>query len=252
VRPITLLTDFGTADSYVAEMKGVILSRTPTAVLVDISHGIRPGDVRSAAYVLGRTWHLFPTGTVHLVVVDPGVGGTRAALALSAHDHCFVGPDNGVFTPILRDAEIDAVVLPIPEAAAPTFHGRDVFAPAAAALAGGASLHGLGAQLSSIPERLAYTLPHHEGKTVVGEVVYVDRFGSLITNLNAELVPDYATIEVEDLDLGRLKRTFDDVPAGGLLAYIGSGGAIEIAVHNGSAARRLGVGVGGRVRAKLD
>lgn len=248
---VTLLTDFGTTDSYVAEMKGVLLSRAPDTVLVDISHGIHPGDVRSAAYILGRTWDRFPPRTVHLAVIDPGVGTARPALAMSAHGHYFVGPDNGVFTPVLRDAEVEAVVLPIPEAASPTFHGRDLFAPAAAALAAGVSLHRLGEPFSGIPERLAYTSPHYEGKTVVGEIVYIDRFGSLITNLTSELVPSYATIEVEDLDLGPLKRTFNDVTTGGLLAYMGSGGAIEIAVRNGSAARRLGVGVGGRVRAKL-
>lgn len=249
---ITLLTDFGTTDSYVAEMKGVLLSRAPTAGLVDVSHGIPPGDVRSAAYVLGRTWERFPPGTIHLVVVDPGVGSNRAALAINAHRQSFVGPDNGVFTPILRDAEVAAVVLPTPETAAPTFHGRDVFAPAAAALAGGATLQSLGESFGGIPERLAYTAPHHEGKTIVGEIVYIDRFGSLITNLTSDLVPGYASLEVEDLDLGPLKRTFNDVTPGGLLAYIGSGGTIEIAVRNGSAARRLGVGVGGRVRARLD
>jgi S-adenosylmethionine hydrolase len=249
---ITLLTDFGTADSYLAEMKAVLLSGAPASVLVDVSHGVSPGDVRSASYILGRTWHRFPSGTVHLVVVDPGVGTTRAALALSAHEHSFVGPDNGVFTPVLRDSEVTAVVLPTPDFASPTFHGRDVFAPAAAALARGASLQSLGESFGGIPERLAYTLPHHEGKTVIGEIVYIDRFGTLITNLTAELVPSYARVEVEDLDLGPLKRTFNDVTTGGLLAYIGSGGALEIAVRNGSAARRLGVGVGGRVRAKLE
>jgi S-adenosyl-L-methionine hydrolase (adenosine-forming) len=249
---ITLLTDFGTTDSYVAEMKGVLLNVAPAATVVDLSHGVPPGDVRSAAYILGRTWERFPPGTVHLVVVDPGVGTTRAALALSAHQHSFVGPDNGVFTPVLRDTEVAAVVLPTPESASPTFHGRDVFAPAAAALASGSSLQSLGEPLGCIPERLAYTQPHHEGKAVIGEIVYIDRFGSLITNLTAELVPSYARLEVEDLDLGPLKRTFNDVTVGGLLAYIGSGGAIEIAVRNGSAARRLGVGVGAQVRAKLD
>ena len=248
---ITLLTDFGTADSYVAEMKGVLLSSAPAAVIIDISHGVSPGDVRSAAYILGRTWHRFPPGTIHIVVIDPGVGSARAALALGAHGHCFAGPDNGVFTPVLKDTEVEAVTLAVPESAAPTFHGRDVFAPAAAALANGASLASLGLPFSGIPQRLAYTVPHYEGKSVVGEVVYIDRFGSLITNLTAELVPSYATVEVEDLDLGPLKRTFDDVGNGALLAYVGSGGQVEIAVRNGSAARRLGVGVGGRVRAKL-
>lgn len=248
---VTLLTDFGTTDSYVAEMKGVILTRSPAASLVDITHGIHPGDVRSAAYVLGRTWHQFPQRTIHLVVVDPGVGTTRAALAFSADGHCFVGPDNGVFTPVLHDAEVEAVVLPTPDGASPTFHGRDLFAPAAGALASGARLSALGEPFAGIPGRLAYTEPHYEGKSVVGEIVYIDRFGSLITNLTTDLVPSYATLEVEDLDLGPLRRTFDDVTNGGLLAYVGSGGAIEIAVRNGSAARRLGIGVGGQVRARL-
>jgi S-adenosylmethionine hydrolase len=248
---VTLLTDFGTSDSYVAEMKGVVLTHTPTAVLVDITHSIHPGDVRSAAYVLGRSWDQFPTGTVHLVVVDPGVGTERAALAFSGHGHCFVGPDNGVFTPVLHDTEVEISVLATPVEASPTFHGRDVFAPAAAALARGASLVSLGQSFSGIPHRLAYTVPHFEGKAVIGEIVYIDRFGSLITNLTTELVPPYATLEVEDLDVGPLRRTFNDVTTGGLLAYVGSGGAIEIAVRNGSAARRLGVGVGGRVRARL-
>jgi S-adenosylmethionine hydrolase len=248
---VTLLTDFGISDSYVAEMKGVILTRTPAAVLVDVSHGINPGDVRSGAYVLSRTWHQFPPGTIHIVVIDPGVGSPRAALAFAAHRHWFVGPNNGVFTSVIHDAEVEAVVLATPEGASPTFHGRDVFAPAAAALAAGTALAELGQRFPGIPDRLAYTEPHYEGKTVVGEIVYIDRFGSLITNLTTDLVPTYATVEVEDLDLGPLRRTFNDVPPGGLLAYVGSGGAIEIAVRNGSAARRLGIGVGGRVRARL-
>ena len=248
---ITLLTDFGTTDSYLAEMKGVLLSSAPSSVIIDVSHGVSPGDIRSAAYILGRTWHRFPPGTIHIVVIDPGVGSPRAALALRAHGHYFTGPDNGVFTPVLKDTEVEVVTLPTPEWASPTFHGRDVFAPAAAALANGESVAGLGPAFAALPQRLAYTVPHYEGKTVVGEVVYIDRFGSLITNLTTELVPRYATVEVEDLDLGPLKRTFEDVSNGGLLAYVGSDGAVEIAVRNGSAARRLGVGVGGRVRAKL-
>jgi S-adenosylmethionine hydrolase len=248
---ITLLTDFGSVDHYVAEVKGVLLSRSPGVTLVDITHGIPPSDIRSGAYVIGRAWHHFPPRTIHLAVVDPGVGSSRAALAFAAHDHFFVGPDNGLFTEVLHDAAVEAVVLTAPPAASPTFHGRDLFAPAAAALANGMPLQTLGQPFPGIPERLAYTAPHYEGKTVVGEVVYIDRFGSLVTNLTSELVPTYARLEVEDLDLGPLRHTYSDTTAGGLLAYVGSGGAIEIAVRNGSAARRLGVGVGGRVRARL-
>ena len=248
---VTLLTDFGTADSYVAEVKGVILALTPRATLVDVTHGVPPGDIRSGAYLLGRTWHRFPAGTVHLVVVDPGVGTDRAAVAIKVRGHAFVGPDNGIFSPVLRDAEVEIVTLPTPPGASPTFHGRDLFAPVAAALAGGAVLATLGEPFAGLPHRLAYTEPRYEGKSVVGEILYVDRFGTLVTNLTPDLVPAYASIEVEGLDLGPLRRTFGDVPTGGLLAYLGSGGEVEVAVRDGSAARRLGLGVGGRIRARL-
>jgi S-adenosylmethionine hydrolase len=248
---ITLLTDFGTSDSYVAEVKGALLTAAPGATLVDVTHGVAPGDVRAAAYLLGRIWHRFPGGTVHLAVVDPGVGTGRAALAIGAHGSFFVGPDNGLFTLVLRDAEARIVSLPTPAGAAPTFHGRDLFAPAAAALAADAPLEQLGEPFMGMPIRLACTEPHYEGKSLVGQVVYVDRFGTLVTNLTPELVPEYAVIEVEGLEVGRLHRTFGDVPTGGLVAYLGSGGQIEIAVRDGSAARRLGMGVGGKIRARL-
>ena len=251
-RVITLLTDFGTGDSYVAEVKGVLLSGAPGATLIDVTHETAPGDIRSAAYILGRTWHRFPRGTIHLVVVDPGVGTTRAALALSVHGHRFVGPDNGVFTPLLHDAEVEAVALEVPAGASRTFHGRDLFAPAAAALATGAALTTLGQKFTGIPQRLAYTPPHRENGALVGEVVYVDRFGSLITNLTADLVPLHAKVEIDELEIGPLQQTYNDVATGSLLAYVGSGGVVEIAVRDGSAARRLGVGMGGRVRARLD
>ncbi len=248
---ITLLTDFGTTDSYVGEMKGVLLSLAPGTTLVDLSHDIAPGDIASAAYVLSRAWHRFPEETVHLVVIDPGVGTSRGALAFRARGHFFVGPDNGVFTPVFRAVDIEAVSLPAPELAAPTFHGRDLFAPVAAALASGRSLSSLGARYTQSPQRVSGAAPRYEGKSVVGEVIYVDRFGNLITNLTPELVPDYATLEAESLNIGRLHTTFGDVPTGGLVAYLGSGGTVEIAVRNGSAARRLGLGVGGKVRAWL-
>ena len=248
---VTLLTDFGTSDSYIAEMKGVVLTACPTATLVDVSHAVPPGDIRSGAYLLARAWPRFPAGTVHLAVVDPGVGTARSALALRAHGHAFVGPDNGLFTSVLRDAEVEIVALPTPPEASPTFHGRDLFAPAAAAIAGGAPLATLGEPLAKMPARLSYTEPHYEGKAVIGEIIYVDRFGTLVTNLTTELVPPYAVLEVEGLDIGSLRRTFGDVPTGGLLAYVGSGGVIEIAVRDGSASRRLGLGVGGRIRARL-
>ena len=248
---ITLLTDFGTADPYVAEMRGVLYSRAPGVTLADMSHGIPPGDVRAAAYLFGRTWHRFPDGTVHLVVVDPGVGTGRAALAFGAAGHWFVGPDNGVFTSAFDQADTPVVAIPAPPDAAPTFHGRDLFSPTAAALALGAPLSALGEPLPTVPVRLTLPAPYYEGKMVVGEVISVDRFGNLVTNFTPAEVPPYAVLEVEDADVGPLRRTFSDVESGQLVAYLGSGGQVEIAVRDGSAARRIGLGVGGRVRARL-
>ena len=145
MRPIiTLLTDFGTADGYVGEMKGVLLSRAPDAELVDITHDIPPQDVEHARLTLARVWRRFPPGTVHLVVVDPGVGSSRAALAVASDERFLVGPDNGVLSPALLAAGARAVALPLPPNASATFHGRDVFAPAAAALALGEALDALG------------------------------------------------------------------------------------------------------------
>jgi S-adenosylmethionine hydrolase len=248
---ITILTDYGTTDSYVGEMKGVLLSAAPGVTLVDITHAVPPGDIAAASYVLTRAWAHFPAGTIHLAVVDPGVGTARAGIAFRARDHFFVGPDNGLFSGVIRGAEVEAVVLPTPRLAAPTFHGRDVFGPAAAALARGESLGALGERYSGTPRRVSGAVPHHEGKVVVGEVIYVDRYGNLITNLAPDLVPGHAFIEAESLIVGPIRQTFGDVPSGALLAYVGSGGTVEIAVRDGSAARRLGLGVGGKVRARL-
>lgn len=249
--PITFLTDYGLADSYVAEVKGTLLTRVPDACIVDITHEIRPGDIRSGAYVLGRSWRTFPEGTVHLAVVDPGVGTGRAALAVRSHGHYFVGPDNGLLTWVFSAGPFEAVELPAPMHASATFHGRDVFAPAAARLLAGYPLHLLGTAVTSNPVLLDFVAPRYEGKTVIGQVVYVDRFGTLVTNLTPEEVPPYAVLVSDELEIGKLQRTFADVPTGGLVAYLGSGGNVEIAVRDGSAARRLGIGVGHEVRARL-
>ncbi len=242
---ITLLTDFGLADSYVAEVKGVLLSRAPGVTLVDVTHQVSPGDVRAGQYLLARAWQRFPAGTVHLAVVDPGVGTTRRALAATAGGHWFVAPDNGLLS-FLESPRF--ISLPVPADAAPTFHGRDVFAPAAAALAAGARLEDLGAPVTDAHHSPLPT-PRHDGTAVMGEVLYVDRFGTLISNIPGPDVERGVRIRVAGTDVGALRRTFGDVERGTLVAFVGSGGTVEVAVRDGSAARLLGVGVGAEVRA---
>ena len=243
---ITLLTDFGTADSYVAEVKAVLLSHAPGVTLVDISHQVAPGDIRAAQYLLDRTWRHFPESTVHLAVVDPGVGTERRAIAAEHGGHRFVAPDNGLLSFLPDDTRL--VSLPIPADAAPTFHGRDVFAPAAAALSAGAALESLGKTITD-PLRSPIPDAHNDALTMVGEVIYVDRFGTLVSNIPGDAVQRGARIRVEGTDVGALSRTFRDVARGALVAFVGSGGTVEIAVRDGSAARLLGVGVGAEVRA---
>ena len=243
---ITLLTDFGTADSYVAEVKGVLLSQVHGAALVDVTHQIPPGDVRAAQYVLSRVWRRFPQGSVHLAVVDPGVGTDRRALAASLAGHFFVAPDNGLLSFLPADAPF--VALPVPATAAPTFHARDVFAPAAGKLALGASLSNVGHAVTD-EYRSPLPAPHHDGTLMIGEVIYVDRFGTLISNIPGDAVEPGVRIKVAGTEIGTLVHTFGDVARGALVALVGSGGTVEVAVRDGSAARLLGVGVGAEVRA---
>jgi S-adenosyl-L-methionine hydrolase (adenosine-forming) len=243
---ITLVTDFGTSDSYVAEMKAVLLSGAPSVTLVDISHQVAPGDIRAGQYLLGRAWKHFPLTTVHLAIVDPGVGSARRALAAEYDGHRFVAPDNGVLSFLPNDARY--VSLPVPASASATFHGRDVFAPAAARLATGTPLADLGEVITD-PGQFPLPVPRHDHLTVIGEVIYVDRFGTLVTNIPGDAVQAGARIRIEDSEAGSLRRTFRDVARGSLVAFVGSGGTVEIAVRDGSAARMLGVGVGAEVRA---
>ena len=243
---ITLLTDFGTSDSYVAEIKGVLLSRVPTATVVDVTHDVRAGDVRAGRYVLSRVWPRFPAGTVHLAVIDPGVGTARRALAAQAGGHSFVGPDNGLLAALPDDAHF--VRLPVLRDASPTFHGRDVFAPAAARLAAGARLDEIGTPVADVV-RMAAAAPRVAESAVLGEVVYSDRFGNLISNISKDLIRPGATITVGETTIGPVRRTFGDVAVGAPVAYIGSGGTVEIGVREGSAARALGLGVGAVVAA---
>src|SRR5688572_13778994 len=240
---VTLLTDFGTADGYVAEMKGVIMSRAPAAVVVDVTHDIPPQDVEGGRLAVARYWRRFPPGTIHVAVVDPGVGSARGALVVESEERFLVGPDNGVLSPALLVAGARAVTLPIPTGAAPTFHGRDVFAPAAAELALGASLDALGSPALDLVVRRTPEPRRLADGSIEGQVITIDRFGNAITNL---LSLRAKSVEANGTVLP-LRRSYADVPSGEPLALVGSMGLIEIAVRDGHGARRLGLQRGSRV-----
>lgn len=245
---VTLLTDFGTSDTYVAEMKAAMLRIEPSIRFIDITHEIAPGDVNEARYCLDRTWSRFPAGTVHLVVVDPGVGTARRALAARRDGHGFVAPDNGVLAGVVQGTTV--VALPVPDGASATFHGRDVFAPAAARLAIGEALEALGSPCAHVvePHRPA---PQRDGDTMVGHVVHVDRFGNLVTDIVPDGMPERVCVVVAGHETRGLRRTFGEVELGQLVAYVGSAGTIEVAVRDGSATRMLGVGRGTAVKVSL-
>ncbi len=232
---ITLLTDFGTADGYVAEMKGVILSTAPEATLVDLSHDVPPQDVELARLAVARYWHRFPAGTVHLVVVDPGVGSAREALAVESDGRVLVGPDNGVLSPALLRPDAQCVALRVPADASPTFHGRDVFAPAAAAIAQGRQPADLGVPFASPVVRRTKEPVRLPDGSIAGEVIAIDRFGNAITNI---LGAHAGRVEAGGRFV-HVVRSYAEVPAGSPLAHAGSSGLLEIAVRDGHAAREL-------------
>jgi len=243
---ITLTTDFGTRDGYVGAVKGVLARFAPEARVVDIAHDIPPGDIAHAAWVVDTACWRFPHETIHLVVVDPGVGGARAAVITTARLHWFVGPDNGVFhyTGARVGCSLDparlAMRLGLPSLKiAPTFHGRDLFAPAAAALVQGHSVELLGESV-----QLTGTLAWGDRPVGEGRVVHIDHYGNLITDLPPNEAGTAITIGGVRLPI---LRTYEDVAAGQLLAYIGSARTVEIAVRGGRADRVLDAPRGTRV-----
>jgi S-adenosylmethionine hydrolase len=250
---VTLTTDFGSRDGYAGAMKGVVLSLAPAATLVDITHGVPPQDVAAGAVALAQAAPLFPAGTIHVAVVDPGVGGARADLLVESSGSFFVGPDNGVLSlaarPPRRIWRIDAPTFRR-EPVSATFHGRDVFAPTAGRLAAGAAPGDAGPRLEAMTDLAPPVVGRRAGR-VEGRVIHVDAFGNLITSLGVEHVPPEASIEVEGTGgvyHPVLARTFSDVDPGALVAYFGSGGQLEIARRNGSAAQHVGAERGSIVR----
>jgi len=247
---IALLTDFGTADIYVGAMKAVVLSIAPDAALVDLTHGVPPQDVVSAALALEGCYRLLPAGAVFVCVVDPGVGSERALLAVEAGEWRFVAPDNGLLTPVLeperlvRCVRIENPAYRRREVSA-TFHGRDILAPAAAHLALGLPVEALGPPTT--PVRLRAPEPERQGSALVGTVVATDRFGNLVTNVRAAQIAPGAKVRLPGNQLAPLRRTYADVTPGELVAYVGSSERLEVAVRDGSAADRLGIGRGAKV-----
>lgn len=254
---IALVTDFGTVDHYVGAMKGVILGICPEATLVDITHDVPPHDVRAGARQLAAAYRYFPSGTVFLVVVDPGVGSARRGLAVETADHRFVAPDNGVLSAVLDETPARRVVELTERKFARatisrTFEGRDRFAPAAAWLARGTAVATLGRGVTS-PVRLEWPMPQEVDGGLDGQVELVDRFGNLVTNVRRDAVErlvrgEQVDIAIEGQPIPRLVATYAEAPPGELCALFGSTDRLEIAVSGDSAAARLGLGPGAAVR----
>jgi S-adenosylmethionine hydrolase len=258
-RLITLLTDFGARDYFVGVMKAVIHSIAPRARVIDICHGIEPYAIAPARFVLEQSWKYCPPGTIHVCIVDPGVGGARRPLLAGAEGHFFIGPDNGLLGGVaaLPRAWVRCLANPkyrLKEVSA-TFHGRDVFAPAAAHLAAGVPPSRFG-PLVKDPVRLETGVPLRTGKRFwQGEIAWVDRFGNLITNFPAANFPQIHqrpfTLKAGFAALRELTPNYASAPPGEPILLIGSSGHLEIAVNQDSAARKLGLALGSPVELEI-
>lgn len=253
-RLIALLTDFGHRDPYVGIMKGVILSRAPAARITDLCHGISAQDVRQGAFALMSAVDYFPAGTLFVCVVDPGVGSRRAVLWARGRRHEFLAPDNGLLSwvaerePLREVRRLAEPALFLPEVSG-TFHGRDIFAPVAAALVGGVRRERLGPRRGRM-RRLPFPRPRRRGRSLQGEVLAVDGFGNAVTNLVPGGLRRGAAIECRGEKLGPLKASYASVRPGRALALAGSHGYVELSVREGSFAERFDVRVGEPVHAR--
>jgi S-adenosylmethionine hydrolase len=270
-RTIALLTDFGTTDTYLGVIKAVMTRIYPAARFIDLTHEIPPQQVQQAAFTLLKTYRYFAPGTVFLIVVDPGVGSTRRAIAAQADDYFFVAPDNGVLSYILDEADSKSVVeltnpayqlIPVSN----TFHGRDIFAPAAAHLAAGVAISAFGSPVEHVVQPLNLPLKI-EGIQISGQIISADHFGNLITSIGefhwtddnhlelnprfgkplekpVRLAADKVTISVNDQQLTGIHRMYGATQPGDLMMLVGSGGYLEIAINQGNAAQHLKVASG--------
>ena len=272
---ITLTTDFGTSDAYVAAMKGVILAINPRATIVDVCHSIESQNILQAAFILSTAHHYFPEGTIHLAIVDPGVGSQRKAIILKTPSAFFLAPDNGVLSYIIDElcptparpsaptspdpepkklgADLEAVAITNPDfwrqPVSATFHGRDIFAPVAAHLSLGVPLHKFGESISCL-YAFPVLRPYHDTEgNLLGRILHIDNFGNLITNVrDSDLPGDEVTVEIGNQHIHGLSHFYSQ--ANGLAALIGSSGYLEIALKNGNAAAFLNTRVGDETKLK--
>jgi S-adenosylmethionine hydrolase len=253
VRIITLTTDFGSQDWFVGTLKGVILGINPKAVVIDICHEIHPGDIRAGAFALSASYRFFAKGTVHVAVVDPGVGSARRAIAVETANYFFVGPDNGVLSFALKNEEIKEVrrleneryfLKPVSH----TFHGRDVFAPVAAHLSRGIAVSKFGSKQKEMV-KLLWPEPAISRDRISGEVGYVDRFGNAITNIPNAFLPHAkkAGVFIRGKRVCAVESFYRFVPVGKPVAVPGSSGFLEIAINGGSAVKSLNLKIGAAV-----
>jgi S-adenosyl-L-methionine hydrolase (adenosine-forming) len=257
---ITLTTDFGYKDPFVGIMKGVIASISPQAQLVDLSHGIPPQDVMAAALVLRHSMSYFPRGTVHVAVVDPGVGSTRRAILIGANGQYLIGPDNGVLSLALQHQAPDTVIeLSNPtfrlQPTSVTFHGRDIFAPAAAFLSLGIHPTAFGDSIDSFI-RLSWPKIEKSENSIQGEIVYIDGFGNICTNIQASdlasLSEEGLSVNLGDITAQGLARNYAAGNNDRCIALINSWGLLELAFYKDSAARRCQANIGDKVRVAVD
>ncbi|HVM96935.1 MAG TPA: SAM-dependent chlorinase/fluorinase [Candidatus Acidoferrales bacterium] len=249
---ISLLTDFGTEDPFVGIMKGVILGIAPDVQIVDLTHSVPPQDVRLGALMLSSAVEYFAPGTIHVAVVDPGVGSQRRAIVIETPKALLIGPDNGLLFPAARKLGISSIrSLENPalfcQPLSRTFHGRDVFAPVAAHLARGVALQNVGSAFTHC-ESLDLPEPRRSDTSIEGEVLYVDGFGNLITNIPGALLSNFPALDLSVSIVGMqivgLSNSYSAVAAGAPLAIVSSSDLLEIAVRDGNAGQQLGAGVG--------
>ncbi|MBF0558722.1 MAG: SAM-dependent chlorinase/fluorinase [Nitrospirae bacterium] len=252
-RIITLTTDFGYRDPFVAEMKGVILSINSHTLIVDITHDVAPQDINSASYIIGSSFSYFPAGSIHVIVVDPGVGSSRRPVMLEASGHYFIGPDNGVFSHIMNlAASVRSVNITeeryMLSKESPTFQGRDLFAPAAAWLSKGIALSEFGAPNNDFVKLPVAKVRVIDGG-IAGEVVYLDHFGNAVTNIKGDDVASLCgrcTVKFNGLDVRRVGY-YAEADEKSLCCLVNSSGHLELFVNKGSAAREYSIKKGAKV-----